>query len=250
MSVVDLTTGSDTGNSSTDNYTGDPTPTVEFTAGLGDTLEIDWDDGRGFVAAGTGTGASQMVTIDQAYPKSSPKTEKTIQVRATKEGVSATEQIEIIFDRETNSPSGQLATDSDSGNSNNDRITNVAQPTITGPAEVGATIEIRLTNGSGPALASTVVNGDGTCEVQLPVRWAMEHIRYRSVRKTLPAILSSRIRQDLPSIRRPRPPVSAGSTTIPARRIRSRRMPRRESSARRRLVPRSNSSSMASRPER
>jgi len=168
MSAVDLAAGSDTGSSSTDNYTADSTPAVEFTAGLGDTVEIDWDDGRGFVAAGTGTGASQTVTIDQAYLVSSPKTEKTIQVRATKEGVSTTEQIEITLDRETSRPTWQLATDSDSGNSNNDGITRVAQPTIIGTAEAGATIEIRLTNGSGPALASTVVNGDGTYEVQLP----------------------------------------------------------------------------------
>ncbi|MCR9177792.1 MAG: DUF4214 domain-containing protein [Alphaproteobacteria bacterium] len=57
----------------------DPTPTIALQASTDATLQIDWDDGRGFLPVGAGTGAAQELTLDAAY--SSPGL-RTIQVRA------------------------------------------------------------------------------------------------------------------------------------------------------------------------
>ena len=67
LSAVDLVGASDTGTSNTDDITSDATPTIEFTAGSGATIAIDWADGTGFVAASTGTGMAQQETLGTAY---------------------------------------------------------------------------------------------------------------------------------------------------------------------------------------
>ena len=139
ISSIDLTAESDTGRSNTDDYTFDQTPTIEFTAGAGDTLEVNWDDGRGFVAAGTGTGSSQTITIDQPYPSSSPPVLKEIQVRATNDGVSTTEQITITIDTATAAPVITGFSD-DTGAA--DGVTSDNTPQITGTAEAGALVRI------------------------------------------------------------------------------------------------------------
>jgi Ca2+-binding RTX toxin-like protein len=78
--AIDLVTASDTGASDMDNVTGDRTPTIAFTTEAGVTVEIDWDDGNGFVAAAPGTGALQQETLATPYLSNGAK---TIQVRAT-----------------------------------------------------------------------------------------------------------------------------------------------------------------------
>ncbi|WP_169816637.1 DUF4347 domain-containing protein [Rhodovibrio salinarum] len=80
LSVPDLVTASDSGSSDSDDLTSDTTPTVEYTAETGTTVEIDWDDGNGFVAAGTGNGSAQQATLASAYASDGAK---TITVRAT-----------------------------------------------------------------------------------------------------------------------------------------------------------------------
>ncbi|SOH93972.1 Hemolysin-type calcium-binding repeat-containing protein [Monaibacterium marinum] len=163
LSAIDLTAGSDTGSSSSDNYTADRTPTVEFTAGAGDTLEIDWDDGNGFQAVGTGTGGSQTFTNPNAYPTGFAPEDKTIQVRSTKEGVSTVEEITFTFDHQAIAPTGGVV-ETGSGAD----FTNDSTPTIAGVGEVGATIEIKLGSGASPTVASTTVDGAGNWTVNLP----------------------------------------------------------------------------------
>ncbi|OSP54243.1 DUF4347 domain-containing protein [Pseudoruegeria sp. SK021] len=80
LTQIDLTDASDTGISNTDNATLDTTPTIAFTAEAGASLAINWGDGGGYVAAGTGTGNLQQATLATAY---SGKGERTITVRAT-----------------------------------------------------------------------------------------------------------------------------------------------------------------------
>ena len=80
INPVRLDPASDTGASSTDNITSDTTPTIIFGLEAGAAVEIDWDDGNGFVRAGTGTSAIQQVTIPSPY---GIEGDHTIQVRAT-----------------------------------------------------------------------------------------------------------------------------------------------------------------------
>ena len=63
-----------------DDITGVVLPSVEFTAEAGAIVEIDWDDGNGFVAAATGTGAAQQEMLASAYTTNGVK---NIQVQAT-----------------------------------------------------------------------------------------------------------------------------------------------------------------------
>ncbi|WP_421841944.1 tandem-95 repeat protein [Marinobacter algicola] len=93
LSAVDLVAASDTGIDN-DDVTRDTTPTVSFTADDA-SLEIDWDDGNGFINSGPATGNRQEVTLGTAY---STDGDKTIQVRATDDaGNSATESLTITL---------------------------------------------------------------------------------------------------------------------------------------------------------
>jgi Ca2+-binding RTX toxin-like protein len=78
LSTVALTRLSDNGISATDRVTSVTQPTIFFTAATTDTLEINWDDGNGFVAAGNGTGATQQFTAPLNYTDGL----QNIQVRA------------------------------------------------------------------------------------------------------------------------------------------------------------------------
>ncbi|PLS20975.1 Ig-like domain-containing protein, partial [Neptunicoccus cionae] len=166
LSGIDLTSASDTGSSNTDNYTADSTPAIEFTAGNGDALEIDWGDGLGYQSVGTGTGGSQTFTNPNAYPGGITE-EKTILVRSTKDGTSTVESLTFTYDRETISPNGNIDASSDTGSSQTDHITSDTTPTLSGTGEVGATIEIKLGDGLSPTVATAVVGSGGTWSTTL-----------------------------------------------------------------------------------
>ncbi len=97
LGTADLIDSSDTGPSSSDEITGDITPTIEFTAEAGSTVEIDWGDGAGFVpATGSGTVAAQQETLATPYTTNGVK---PIQVRATYQAGNSTNQtlsVEIV----------------------------------------------------------------------------------------------------------------------------------------------------------
>lgn len=93
LGAINLTTSSDTGISNTDDITLDTTPTIRFTAEAGAALTIDWGDGAGFVASGTGTGSAQSVTLANAYVG---RGDRTIDVRTTDiAGNTTTQSLEI-----------------------------------------------------------------------------------------------------------------------------------------------------------
>ena len=169
LSAIDLTAASDTGSSSSDNYTSDATPTIEFTAGSGDTLEIDWDDGRGFQSVADGTGASQQFTNPNAYDPNIQE-DKTVQVRSTKDGESTVKSVSFTYDRAQVLPIGSFTAASDTGSSQTDMVTNDTTPTIEGTGEVGAKIEVLLSNGSGSPVVTTYVDGAGNWTATLPTQ--------------------------------------------------------------------------------
>ncbi len=84
--AVDLVVTSDSGFSNNDNVTNDSTPTIAFQADAGTVMQIDWDDGNGFVA----TGLLQQVTLATPYTTDGVK---NIQVRANGATTSADDVI-------------------------------------------------------------------------------------------------------------------------------------------------------------
>ncbi len=110
LSAIDLIAGSDTGSSDSDDETADNSPTVEFTAESGVTVEIDWGNGSGFVSGSDGTGAAQQETIGTAYGRDG---DKTIEVRATDAtGNQASQSLTIHID--TTDPDVTLTSDTSS----------------------------------------------------------------------------------------------------------------------------------------
>ena len=102
LTAIDLDASTDTGISDTDNITNETAPTIIFTAENLSTVEIDWDDGSGFVAALTSPsdGTSQNETLGTPYASDgSDDGAKTIQVRVTDPaGNTTTNDITITLD--------------------------------------------------------------------------------------------------------------------------------------------------------
>ncbi len=92
LTPVDLTDTSDDGTVRDDNVTSITAPTISFTADFGHVLEIDWDDGNGFVATGVDTGSLQTATAPADYGSDGAK---TVTVRANG---SVTESLTITID--------------------------------------------------------------------------------------------------------------------------------------------------------
>ena len=91
--AVDLVVTSDSGSSNKDNVTSDTTPTIAFQVDAGTVMEVDWDDGNGFVAAGVATGLLQQVTLATPYTVDGVK---NIQVRANGATTSDDDVIETL----------------------------------------------------------------------------------------------------------------------------------------------------------
>ncbi|MCT4610093.1 MAG: Ig-like domain-containing protein, partial [Pelagimonas sp.] len=144
-----------------DGRTENLSPSITFTAEAGATLEIDWDDGNGFVSAGTGAGAEQTKTIPSAY---SAFGAKALKLRITDAaGNSATQPLNFTVEDGTpptapNTP--DLVFSSDSGALSDDNITNDTTPAFEGVgAEAGATLRLYA---NGTLVGSTTVAANGT----------------------------------------------------------------------------------------
>jgi Ca2+-binding RTX toxin-like protein len=148
LSSIDLIDASDTGASITDDLTNDTTPTIEFITDPGVLVEVDWDDGNGFVPGGNGTGAAQQETLGTDYATDGVK---NIQVRATHtaSGFVFNKSLAVTIDTATTVSAVDLIDASDTGISNVDDITGDSTPTIEFTAEAGASVQIDWGDGNG-----------------------------------------------------------------------------------------------------
>lgn len=158
LSAVDLIDASDTGASSTDDLTNDTTPTIEFITDPGVMVEVDWDDGNGFVPGSSGTGAAQQETLATDYATDGAK---NIQVRATHtaSGFVFNKSLAVTIDTATTVSAVDLIDASDTGISNLDDITGDSTPTIEFTAEAGAAVQIDWGDGNGFVAASGAGTG-------------------------------------------------------------------------------------------
>ncbi len=137
-----------------DVVTSDTTPQIDYSAEKGSTVEIDWGDGRGYVAAGLGTGTSQTVTLETGYTTDG---EKLILVRATDAaGNSHVNSRTITIVSDVNAPS--VSGISDDTGTPGDGITNDQTIEINGTADPNVTVDVFV---SEVLVGSTKADGQG-----------------------------------------------------------------------------------------
>ena len=155
--VASATFSADTGSSATDFITNTAAQTISGTTSAnlvaGEIVEVSIDNGATWSAATTTAGANTW-TINKTLTASS-----TLKVRVSDTAGNSSAASSQAFVLDTTAPAAAgtpvLASASDTGSSNSDRITSATTPTITGTAEAGATVTLYDTDG-------TTVLGTGT----------------------------------------------------------------------------------------
>ncbi len=145
--VPDMIAASDTGSSDTDNITNDTTPTFTGTAEEGSQVTLFDTDGTtdlGTCIADASTGVWTITS--SAFAESSSGTIHNITAKAADAAGNisdASASVSITIDTAAIAPSvPDLATESDTGYSTSDDITNDTTPTFVGTAEAGSTVTL------------------------------------------------------------------------------------------------------------
>ena len=140
----------------------DVSPIASFKAGFDSTLAANWTNVTTSLQA-DGSFTFTPTQLNQIYGGTIPDGAHTLHLSAT-DSFGNQSQFDYTFTLDTTvaAPSLQLATASDTGASNSDKITKINTPTITGTGEIGATI--KLTEGT-VILGQTTVGTDGKWQV-------------------------------------------------------------------------------------
>nr|WP_222533414.1 Ig-like domain-containing protein [Azospirillum sp. 412522] len=155
----DMTAGTDSGGSSTDNVTSNTTPTFTGTAEPNSTVTLYDTDGTTVLGTGTTDGSGNYsVTATTALTSGA----HTLTVKATDAAgnvSSVSGGLSVTIDTSAPAAPGTpvLPAASDTGISGSDGITGTATPTITGTAEPNSTVTLYDTDG-------TTVLGTGTAD--------------------------------------------------------------------------------------
>lgn len=147
-STPDLTAGSDSGSSSSDNITSAVTPTLTGTAETGSRIKLYDTDGITLLGSGWATGGIYSITVSTL-----PEGTHTITAKATDAaGHTSTASSGLTITIDTSAPNApstpNLDALSDLGASNTDGITSTSTPTISGTAEFGSTVTLYDTDGT------------------------------------------------------------------------------------------------------
>ncbi|MBN4049958.1 DUF4347 domain-containing protein, partial [bacterium AH-315-M10] len=156
-STPDMSAGSDSGSSSTDNITSDTTPTFTGTAEASTTVEVFSDGVSKGTTTADGGGAWTLTTTaltDGAQTITATATDSGGNVSALSAGLSVT--IDSAAPAAPSTP--DMAAGSDSGSSSTDNITSDTTPTFSGTAEAGATVEVFS---DGVSKGTTTADGGG-----------------------------------------------------------------------------------------
>ncbi len=138
---------------------------VEFKAGFDATLSGNYTNVLSSLQS-NGTFNFSRTQLNQVYGGTLPDGFHTLHLQA-KDQYGKTTQIDVAFTLDTSTPAPNLTLQptSDSGQSNQDRITNVVGPTLSGTAEVGAIVQVF--NGN-QALGQTTTVANGTWQFTTP----------------------------------------------------------------------------------
>jgi membrane-associated phospholipid phosphatase len=165
--VIAASLANDTGRSSTDKLTNDPAIVGKITdtsriatlkAGFDTTPAVNWQNVTTSLQAG-GVFSFSRTQLDRIYGGKLPDGTHTLHLSAIdKNGNQSSFDYTFTLDTSIVIPTLQLATVSDTGASNTDRLTNINTPTLTGTGEIGATIQVL--DGT-QSIGRTTVGSDG-----------------------------------------------------------------------------------------
>lgn len=163
-SVPDLSAGSDSGLSSSDNVTHITTPTFAGTAEANSTVTLYDTDGA-VLGTTTADGAGLWSITSSALGSGT----HTLTAKATDEaGNTSAASAGLALSIDTTAPAvpgtPDLAAGNDSGTSNSDNITNATTPTFTGTAADNATVTLFDTDGT-TVLGTTTADGSGSWSI-------------------------------------------------------------------------------------
>ncbi len=138
----DMTSGTDSGSSSSDNITSDTTPTFTGTGEVGATVTLYDTDGTTSLGTATVDGSGNWsVTSSVLSEASHTLTAKQTDVAGTTS--SASSSLSVTIDTTAAAPSTpDMSAGTDSGSSSTDNITSNTTPTFTGTAAANATVTV------------------------------------------------------------------------------------------------------------
>ncbi|WP_372400702.1 Ig-like domain-containing protein (plasmid) [Azospirillum sp. HJ39] len=164
-SAADMTAGTDTGTSSTDNITGNATPTFTGTAEPNSTVRLYDTDGTTLIGTGTADGSGNWsITVSTLSPGNHTITAKATDAAGNVSTASTGLPITIDTTAPATPGTPVLATASDTGTSNSDGITRTTTPTVTGTAEAGSTVTLYDTDGT-TVLGTATADGSGNWSI-------------------------------------------------------------------------------------
>ena len=166
-SGLDMTAGSDSGISDTDNITSDTTPTVTGGgAEAGATVKLYDTDGTTLLGTTTADGSGNWSITSSALTDGAHTLKAKVTDAAGNTGAASTALTVTIDTTAPSAPSApDLASASDSGSSSTDNNTSVTTPTLTGGGvEAGATVTLYDTNGT-TVLGTTTADGSGNWSI-------------------------------------------------------------------------------------
>ena len=166
-SGLDMTVGSDSGSSSTDNITSDTTPTVTGGgAEAGATVKLYDTDGTTLLGTTTADGSGNWSITSSALTDGAHALKAKVTDAAGNTGAASTVLTVTIDTTAPSAPSApDLASASDSGSSSTDNNTSVTTPTLTGSGvEAGATVTLYGTNGT-TVLGTATADGSGNWSI-------------------------------------------------------------------------------------
>jgi hypothetical protein len=174
----DLASASDLGSNSTDNNTADDTPTINIGSGLlvGATVTMTATPGSGnpvtctFTATSTSGSCTFSSLLNQTYSITASQTSSGV-TSATSSALTNVVISKLVIPTPT--PEPDLATSSDSGESNSDNITNDNTPTISYAGEITGTATIRATKAGSSDVTCTISSGSCTLGTLTDGLWSI-----------------------------------------------------------------------------
>ncbi len=161
-STPDMTAGTDSGSSSTDNLTSDTTPTFTGTAEADSTVTLYDTDGTTSLGSATATGGNWSITASTLSAGAHTVTAKATDAAGNIS--SASSSLSVTIDATAPSAPAVGAVSNDTGSSSTDFITNDTTLVISGSAEANSTVKVYK---DGVLLGSTTANGSGA--------WSYDH---------------------------------------------------------------------------
>jgi large repetitive protein len=159
-SAPDMTAGTDTGSSGTDNVTSNASPTFTGTAESGSTVTLYDTDGTTVLGTATATGGNWSITSsvlgEGAHTLTATAVDAAGNVSTASSSLGAT--IDTTAPAAPSAP--DLAASSDDGASSTDNATSITTPTFTGTAESGSLVTLYDTDGTTVLGTATATGGN------------------------------------------------------------------------------------------